>query len=73
MSAEAVQPVVLIREETVAFDPDDFYAALDILVNHANPRSTMSCDFIGVMERPRMYPPAVYEKIRELKSQEVKL
>jgi hypothetical protein len=67
-----MKPVVLIREENITLPLDDFYRAVETVVDQANPRTHMSHDFSRDPLRfgLTLYPPRVYEKIRELKEQQ---
>ena len=69
-----MKPVVLIEQENVTIPLDQFHAELDAAINDAQriwcPRG-LNCDWLGdaMAFGLTVYPPAVYEKIRQLKEQ----
>jgi len=66
-----VRPFVLIREEAFSLTPDDFYRAVESIIDDASPRAHMSCDFLadpnvfGLV----IFPLAIYRKMEELHGQ----
>jgi hypothetical protein len=65
------RPVLLITSQDVELHQQDFYRALDTIINRASPPAHMSADFMGdpLTFGLVLYLPRVYETIRKLKEQ----
>jgi len=65
---DGVRRITWITEQAFCLTPDDFYRAVDSVIDDSSPRAHMSCDWL---ENPEVFgmiifPLAIYRKMEAL-------